>query len=286
MNSQRIAVITDSGTDTPAQFAREHDVRIVPLRINFSDGSSYESGVTITGAQLIERLQHEIPTTSLPSPATIRQTFDRAKEDGYEGAVFVSISSGLSATNNTARMVAEQMENFPVVVIDTKSIGIGAGMLVMETVREIEAGVPLSNLEATVSLVASRSSIFFSVKSLDYLRAGGRISEAVYRIGSVLNIKPVITCNEEGRYVVAKKSRGWERSIDTQVSLIEQEARKYNKVRIALCCSDACQMFDELEAKVSRQVDNAVEFVRSGVSPDLLVHTGPYLVGIGIQPVA
>lgn len=285
LNSQRIAVITDTGTDTPAEFAREHDVRIVPLRINFSDGSTFESGVTITPSQLIERMREEIPTTSLPSPATIRREFDRAREDGYVGAVFVAISSGLSATCDTVRMVAEQLHDFPVEVVDTKSIGIAAGLVVMEAVRMVEGGIPLQRLGALLELVATRNAVFFSVRSLDYLRKGGRISAAVYRIGTTLNIKPVITCNEDGAYVIARKARGWERSLDTEVSLVEEQARKYDKVRIAICCSDTCDVFDEMRERVLAQVDNAVEVIRSGISADLLVHTGPDIVGIAIQGV-
>ncbi len=285
MNSQRIAVITDTGADTPADFAREHDVRIVPLCINFSDGSTYKSGVTITPEQLIERMATEIPSTSLPSPETIRREFDRARDDGYVAAVFVSISAGLSATCDTVRMVADQLDGFPVEVVDTRSIGIGAGIVVMEAVRMVEAGITLQHLGAMLELVARKNSVFFSVKSLEYLRKGGRISAAVYRLGSALNIKPVITCNARGTYVVARKARGWERAISAQISLVEERARQYDKVRVAICCSSACDMFDELEERVLAQVDNAVEVIRSGVSAELLVHTGPEIVGICIQGV-
>ena len=136
MNEQRIAVITDTGTDTPAEFAREHDVRIVPLRIIFSDGSTYESGVTITPEELVARLPKEIPTTSLPSPEVIKATFEKARADGYTSAVFVSISSGLSATCQTVRMVADELEDFPVTVVDTLSIGVAQ-------LRVDESGVSL-----------------------------------------------------------------------------------------------------------------------------------------------
>ena len=143
MNDQRIAIITDSGTDTPADFVAAHDVRVIPLRINYSDGSSYENGVDITTEDVVRRFDEEIPTTSLPSPMKIQQTFEQARRDGYAGAVVVTISSGLSATYETVSMVARQMEDFPVVTVDTKSIGIAAGMVVMEAVRQVaEARLP------------------------------------------------------------------------------------------------------------------------------------------------
>lgn len=284
MNDQRIAVLTDTGSDCPAEFAAAHDVRVVPLRINYSDGSSYESDVDITTDEVVERFEQEVPKTSLPSPERIADEFARAKADGYKAAVFVSISSGLSATCDTVRMVARTMEDFPVVVVDTLSIGVAAGLVVMEAVRQVEEGVPLSDLEQTLGMVARNTNVFFTVRGLEYLRRGGRITETIYRLGSVLNIKPVLTCDEEGHYVIAKKARGWDRALDTELKLIEGLAAKYPKVRLAVSCTSACaDLYDRMESALRERVGNAIEVVRSDISPALLVHTGPNLVGVAVQ---
>ena len=283
MNDQCIAIITDSGTDTPADFVAEHDVRVIPLRINYSDGSSYENGVDITTEDVVRRFDAEIPSTSLPSPMKIQQTFEQAKRDGYVGAVVVTISSGLSATHETVSMVARQMEDFPVVVVDTKSIGIAAGFVVMEAVRQVEAGTPLERLGSVLTAASERVRVFFSVQKLDFLRKGGRISEAVYRVGSVLNIKPVLTCDErEGKYVIEKKPRGWQKALNTQIELIAEQAARWDKVRVAVCTFDP-SLREELAARVRERVTNTVEFITCGISADLLVHTGPTLVGMGVM---
>ena len=278
MNKQRIVVITDSGTDTPADFVAAHDIRVVPLRINYSDGSTYENGVDITAEEVVERFAEEIPTTSLPSPMKIRETFERAKRDGYKGAVVVTISSGLSATFETIGMVARQMEDFPVVMVDTKSIGIAAGFVVMEAVRQIEAGMPLESLGSVLAAVSERVRVFFSVQKLDFLRKGGRISEAVYRVGSVLNIKPVLTCSPEGKYVIEKKARG----LDTQIALVAEQAARWQQVRLAVCTYDPA-LREELVPRLRERIGNAVEILQTGLSADLLVHTGPTLVGMGVM---
>lgn len=286
MNEQRIAVITDSGTDTPADFVAAHDVRVIPLRINYSDGSSYENGVDITTEDVVRRFDEEIPSTSLPSPMKIRDTFEQARRDGYVGAVVVTISSGLSATNETMNMVARQMEDFPVVVVDTKSIGVAAGLVVMEAVRQVEAGMPLDRIGSVLGALSERTRVYFSVQKLDFLRKGGRISEAVYRVGSVLNIKPVLMCDErEGKYVIAKKARGWSRALDTQVKLLVENAARWGRVRLAVCTYDP-SLRDELVARVREHVGavaEIVELVSCGISADLLVHTGPTLVGMAVQ---
>ena len=281
MNEQRIAIITDSGTDTPADFVAAHDVRVVPLRINYSDGSTYENGVDITAEEVVERFAEEIPTTSLPSPMKIRDTLEQARRDGYVGAVVVTISSGLSATFETIGMVARQMDDFPVVMVDTKSIGIAAGFVVMEAVRQIEAGMPLERLDSVLAAVSERVRVFFSVQKLDFLRKGGRISEAVYRVGSVLNIKPVLTCSPEGKYVIEKKARGWQRALDTQIALVAEQAARWQKVRLAVCTYDPA-LREELVPRLRERIGNAVEILQTGLSADLLVHTGPTLVGMGV----
>ena len=282
MNEQRIAIVTDSGTDTPADFAAAHDIRVIPLRINYSDGSTYENGVDITAQEVVERFAEEIPTTSLPSPMKIRDTLEQARRDGYVGAVVVTISSGLSATFETIGMVARQMEDFPVVMVDTKSIGIAAGFVVMEAARQIEAGMPLERLGSVLTAVSERVRVFFSVQKLDFLRKGGRISEAVYRVGSVLNIKPVLTCSPEGKYVIEKKARGWQRALDTQIALVAEQAARWQKVRLAVCTYDPA-LREELVPRLRERIGNAVEILQTGLSADLLVHTGPTLVGMGVM---
>lgn len=283
MNSQRIAIITDSGTDTPRAFAAEHDVRIVPLIINYQDGS-YRAGVDITTEEVVRRFEHEIPTTSLPTPEAIRQAFEEARADGYEKAVFVTISSGLSATNQTVHLVARDLDNFPVAIVDTKSIGIGAGVTTMAAVRLVEDGVPFEELEGRLTSLAEKSTVLFCVKDLIYLRKGGRISEAVYRLGSMLNIKPIIYCDAEGYYKPLKKARGWDKALDLEVATIAELASKYDDVIVAICCSDAENLFDQLETKLRAKVPNISTLLKSGISPDLVVHTGPNLVGIAVQP--
>ena len=282
MNEQRIAIVTDSGTDTPADFAAAHDIRVIPLRINYSDGSTYENGVDITAQEVVERFAEEIPTTSLPSPMKIRDTLEQARRDGYVGAVVVTISSGLSATFETIGMVARQMEDFPVVMVDTKSIGIAAGFVVMEAARQIEAGMPLERLGSVLAAVSERVRVFFSVQKLDFLRKGGRISEAVYRVGSVLNIKPVLTCSPEGKYVIEKKARGWQRALDTQIALVAEQAARWQQVRLAVCTYDPA-LREELVPRLRERIGNAVEILQTGLSADLLVHTGPTLVGMGVM---
>lgn len=283
MNEQKIAVLTDSGTNTPLDFAAAHDVKIVPLVINFSDGT-YHTDVDITTEDVVRRLPEEIPSTSLPSPSTLLDILERCRAEGYEKAVFVTISSGLSSTNETVHLVANQIENFPVAVIDTKSIGVAAGLVTMNAALMVEAGVPFEELEHRLTELSEETLVLFCVNELVYLRKGGRISETVYRLGSALNIKPVFDCDGDGRYRIVKKSRGLAKAISAIEDLIVTRSRAYDAVTLAICSADPHAPVDTWERNLRQRVPNEIGLLRSGITADLIVHTGPTLVGMAVQP--
>ena len=283
MNDQRIAILTDTGTNVPADFAAAHDVRNVSLVVNYSDGS-FRSGVDITTDEVIDRFETEIPTTSLPSPSDIQDALEAARADGYERAVFVTISSGLSATNQTVELVASQMEGFPVTVVDTKSIGVAAGLVVMAATEMVEAGVPFDELGPRLADLSEHTRVYFTVRELKYLRHGGRINEATYRLGSALNIKPVFFCDEQGKYATVKKARGWEKALSAELSFVQEQAKRYEKVICAVCCTKAEDRLEELSERIRETIPNVADIVTSGISPDLIVHTGASLVGMAVQP--
>ncbi len=283
MNEQRIAILTDSGTNTPLEFAREHDITIVPLVINFSDGT-YHTDVDITTEDVVARLPEEIPSTSLPSPTTLLAALEECRARGYEKAIFVTISSGLSATNQTVHLVASQIEDFPVAVIDTKSIGVAAGLVTMNAALMVEAGVPFEEAERRLNELSENTLVLFCVDELVYLRKGGRISEAVYRLGSALNIKPVFDCDSEGRYRIVKKSRGLQKAIRAIEDLITERAKRYDRVTLAICSANPSAPVDTYERNLLERVPNEVGLIRSGITADLIVHTGPSLLGMAVQP--
>lgn len=283
MNDQRIAILTDTGTNVPADFAAAHDVRNVSLVVNYSDGS-FRSGIDITTDEVIDRFETEIPTTSLPSPSDIQAALEAARADGYERAVFVTISSGLSATNQTVELVASQMEGFPVTVVDTKSIGVAAGLVVMAATEMVEAGVPFDELGPRLADLSEHTRVYFTVRELKYLRHGGRINEATYRLGSALNIKPVFFCDEHGKYATVKKARGWEKALSAELSFVQEQAKRYEKVICAVCCTKAEDRLEELSERIRETIPNVADIVTSGISPDLIVHTGASLVGMAVQP--
>ena len=195
MSSQRIAVVTDSCTDVPKDLLEKYGIYVLPVIVQYSDRSYYDR-VDITEQEVYARLEQEVPTTSLPEPEMILNTFDRIADDGYDAAVVVTMSSGLSGTFNAVRLLAEEYDRLDIRMLDTKNIGIGAGFSVIAAAEQVAAGGDMDQILKNVRETIGHTKIFFSLKTLEYLREGGRIGLVTGIIGSVLNIKPIISCNE------------------------------------------------------------------------------------------
>ena len=113
MNKEKIALLVDSGTDVPEALVKQYGMYVLPLQIIYPE-KTYTDKVDITPEEVYQRLEKEIPSTSLPDGATIQAIFDKIKEAGYEKVLAVTISSGLSGTYNVVRLLGEQTEGLDV----------------------------------------------------------------------------------------------------------------------------------------------------------------------------
>lgn len=284
MNKEKIAVLTDSGSDVPEAVRQKYDVKVIPLKIIFEDGE-YVDKVNITAEEVYERMDKEIPKTSLPDGEMIREILDGIKAEGYEKVLAITISSGLSGTNNMIRIVAEQYEGLDIFVLDTKNIGIGSGFTVAEAARLVDQEMRWDVLKEKLQQDIEKAKVFFHVPTLEYLQKGGRIGLVQSVLGSMMNLKPIITCNEDGIYHTVAKVRGKAKSVSKTVQLVEEfaaDAKRYN-LAIAYGGKTALEEAEAIRLELKEKLPNFEEFFFDQVSPALGVHTGPGLIGIGVQ---
>ncbi|MCI9467897.1 MAG: DegV family protein [Oscillospiraceae bacterium] len=284
MSTKKIAVVTDSCTDVPKDFIEKYGIYVLPVIVQYSD-RAYLDRVEITEADVYQRLAQEVPTTSLPTPEQIVRLFDQIVADGYDTAVVVTMSSGLSGTHNAIRLMAEEYTGLDVHMMDTKNIGIGAGFGVMAAAELVTGGAPLEEVLAGTQDSINHTKIFFSLKTLEYLRKGGRIGLVTGIIGNVLNLKPIISCNEDGIYYNVKVARGEKQSLKELLRLAKEYAAQYDAYNVAVCDGDAPEEAEALLKTIREHFPNAKNVYHTHVSPALVVHTGPGLIGIGIQKI-
>lgn len=284
MNKQKIAVLTDSGSDVPQKLVEEYNIKVIPLKIIFQDGE-YIDKVTISADEVYSKMKTEIPTTSLPGADDIKQMLDEIKEEGYEKFFAVTISSGLSGTYNMVRLVAEEYDGLDIFVVDTKNIGIGSGFTAIEAARLAEKNVEWENAKERLKRMVDRAKVFFHVPTLEYLQKGGRIGLVTSVVGSLLNLKPIISCNDEGIYYTVAKVRGKKKSIEKTVQLAQDFAGQSGKYNLALVFGgeSAISEAEKIKEELMKRLPNFKDVFFGQVSPALGVHTGPGLIGVGVQ---
>ena len=225
MNPQKIALLTDSCADIPAELCRQYDIFVLPLRLLFSDGE-YLDGQTITADEVYERLPHEIPTTSLPAGQSVEQIFNQMIAAGYEKVLAVHLSAGLSGTYNLVRLMGEDCEALEVRAFDSVSGSLGIGLTLIQAARMIEQGCTWEQLLQAVPQMLAGTKVFFCVDTLEYLQKGGRIGKITAVAGSLLQIKPIITFAPTGELINVAKGRGRKAALDKLMALFRESCPK------------------------------------------------------------
>jgi DegV family protein with EDD domain len=282
MTAEKIAILVDSGCDVPSEYREKYRMYMAPLTIIYKD-AEYRDGVDIDPKTVFERFAEEIPTTSLPSPATVTELFKQIKADGYEKVVVVAISSGLSGTFDMLRSFGPEPEGLKAYYVDTKNIGIGSGLTAIRAGELIEAGLPFEEVCRQTELAAKNTKVFFCVATLEYLLKGGRIGLVSGMVGMLLDVKPVISCNEDGIYYTVAKARGREKSLRLALEKAVEFAAGSEEYSIAVVQGAAETEATALMAAMKERLPEYRYAIEEQLTPVLVVHTGPGLIGIGVQ---
>lgn len=282
MNNEKIAILVDSGSDVPIELVEKYNMYVAPLNIIYKD-QEYADGIDITTKEVLDRLDEEIPSTSLPTGEAIQDLFDQIKSDGYEKVLAVTLSSGLSGTYNIIRLLASQQKNLEVFVLDTKNISIASGFNAIQAAEYINEGMDWATLIETVSKNIKNTKVFFTVSTLEYLRAGGRIGLVASLLGSQLKIRPIISCNEEGIYYSVTKVRGQNRSINKALELAVEYIDDSENYNLGVVHGAVEEEAREIKNRLISKLPDSKVVVEGQISPVLSVHTGPGSIGIVVQ---
>lgn len=283
MNIQKTAILVDSGTDIPQEYIDKYSIYVVPLMVVYSN-KAFRDGIDITPQQVYNRLKFEIPRTSMPNIGAIREKLAEIQKAGYKKVLLISISSGLSGTNHLMKIAAKQFPNLDCRVIDTKNIGIAAGMTAILAAQYLENGMRVETVEKRLKEIIPKTKVYFCVNTLEYLRKGGRISLFASMTGEMLGVKPIISCDEKGMYYMVKKVRGRVQSIKGAIEMACKQLKDCRNYNIAVAHGNATQEAEEVLQTVKKLLPQAKNIFTCQISPSLVVHTGPGLVGIAVQP--
>lgn len=277
---EKIALVCDSGCDLTQDVIKEYNINVLPLRIIYKD-REYLDRVTITPEEIYRNIEKEIPTTSLPSVKDMDDLFARLKAENYTHVLCICLSSGLSGTFNALSMVAENYTDMNIHIFDSKILSLSTGNFVIKCGKLIKAGYSFDEIINKLPIMRQNTNLYFIVGTLEYLKKGGRIGKVAGTIGELLNIKPIISVNDDGVYYTHAKARGKKQALTLMLDLIKERALT-GKYSVSIVHGDAEEEALKLIEKI-KEVPNVVVNYFSEISPALFVHTGPGAIGISIE---
>ncbi len=277
-----VAVVTDSSAYLPDGFAARHAVHVVPLHVLIDDRPGRD-GVDIGPAEVAAALtDRRTVTTSRPNPAEFLDIYRRLLDEGADSVVSVHLSRELSGTWDSARLAAQEIGPELVRVVDSRTAVMGLGFAVLRAAAAALDGADGVDVEAAAVTAAERTTTFFVLETLEYLKRGGRIGPAAAFLGTALAVKPVLHV-KDGRIVPLEKVRTTHRALTRLVDLAEQAAAG-TAVELAVHHLAAHERAVELATRLDERISPASGCVVSELGAAIGAHTGPGMLGVVICP--
>ncbi|WP_018586098.1 DegV family protein [Salinispora arenicola] len=277
-----VAVVTDSTAYLPAKLMAIHRLTVVPLTVVLNGAEGLE-GVESFPADATRALsgRRVSVSTSRPAPAQFVRTYRRLLDGGADGIVSVHLSAELSGTVESARLAAADFGG-RVAVVDSRSCGMGTGFPAVAAAEAAAAGVNLTDVRDAAQRAVARTTIYFYVDTLEFLRRGGRINAASALLGTALSVKPIMYM-PDGAIVLRDRVRTVSRGVARLVDLAVEAAGEAD-VDLALHHLAAPQRAEALRVALAvRLGDRLRDTYVSEAGAVVAAHAGPGLAGVVVH---
>lgn len=275
-----IRIVTDTDANLPQEVIEEFRIGVAPIHLIFGDEVLRER-VDISDAESYARMAAapELPKTSQPPASEFLSIYERMlAEDPRATILSIHISSLLSGTVNSARQAAAMYPDADIRIFDTRSASFGQSLMVRHAADMARRGASVDAILERLSQMRDDMRVFFVLETLEYLARGGRIGRAAHLLGTLLDLKPILTVTE-GIIDAHSRHRTRRRALAALRALVMEDARPGPNLHMgvihAVSEEPARQLHDELVASLSPGV-----MLFGELGPGLGVHTGPGALGV------
>lgn len=278
-----IKIIGDSSCDIPRHYEEELNVSLVPLTVDI-DGELYLDRVEITSAEFFEKLQtcKNFPKTSLAGPDMFLEQYRKAKAEGYDTVIAITIASVASGTHQAAKIAAEMMKEeapeLDITVVDSQVLSYVTGLLIIESATLAKKGASKQEILDRIRYIQLHFDVYFTLDSLEYLKKGGRISATKAALGTMLDLKPILTL-KDGLVVQVENVRGEKKAMSRIVELIAQRKGEAPLEWVSIGHGTVTGKVEFL-AKKLESVMGITEYKTFEVGVVIGAHTGPGLSAV------
>jgi len=284
----KIKLITDSSSDLPLSFVKGNIDNLLvlgmPITINGEEHID-DLGETLSHDYFYEQLSKgSMPKTSQVNVTTFHEAFLAAHHEGFE-VLYIGLSSGLSGTFNSAKlameMVLEEEPTAKIVVMDSLAASIGLGAIVFDALSWINEGRTLENICQRVDQIKLNANHWFAVDDLMHLKNGGRIPTAIAVVGTMLNVKPILTMNHEGKLESYSSVRGKKKAFKYLITKVCENLSSKETI-ILVGHANTLEDADTLVNALREQgIENPI--LETCLSATIASHVGPGMLAIAFM---
>jgi DegV family protein with EDD domain len=272
-----VKIVTDSTCDLPENVIQELGITVIPLYINLFD-KGYLDGVEISRQDFYTNLpDYEVhPTTGIPGLNSFMQAYEALFNNGASEILSIHISESLSGTVGVAQTAADQFEKIPITVRDSEQLSLGTGFQVETAALLANEGKTMDQILAVLDDIMPRTFVTAGLQTLDFLRRSGRMNAFMAGLGSLLQLKPILTMKNglPGSERVRTASKA-------EARLIEMLEQHQPIERFALLHTSAPREADAFFSKIRDLIPKS-EVYSMDITPVIGAHIGPGAIGYAI----
>lgn len=281
---RKIAIITDTASDLNEADIQKYDIKMLHYQIVYKD-KTYKDQLEITSKEVLDGMEREVPSTSLPSLEEMHEVFKEIQEEGYKEVLVVTLSSGLSGCYNAVNMVKEEFEELNITVYDSKTISVAEGALAIQAAKMADEGASMDKIVEALDIMRANQHTLFIVDTLKYLVLGGRIGHVSATVGKLLNLKPIIKVGDDGKYTTVSKVRGQAKAINSFVDMFREITSDGRAYKLYFSHADGEMIKEKIKDSIKELGISITIETENWISPVACVHCGPGYVGMLIQKI-
>ena len=277
----KISVITDTDSSLPAEMAAAYNILQVPISIHLDDSLS-GTDLTIDNAALFKKVDEvgKLPSTAAPNPAQFVEYFKRVfDEQKADTLVYFAISSEMSATIKSAQIAAEELKNLDIRVIDSNTLSMAQGYMVLAAAEAASQGAPIEAVIQMAEDVRGRTYLYGALSTLKYLSMSGRVSHVAAGMAGMLNIKPILSV-QNGKLAMLEKVRTRSKSWARMIELVRADIGAHAIQKACILHVNDAKSAEVFEKILRDSLACPAELPLVDINPGLSVHTGAGLVGV------
>jgi len=221
----KTAIVTDSTSDIPADILEKNNIFQIPVDLTLA-GQTYLDGFDLSRNDFYNRLPtlKKLPTTAAPSSGRFQRLYEQIFDEGYTNIISIHAASALSGIYNAARLASQEFEQI-IKVIDSEQLSLGLGFQAIHAAKMVQNSMPLNQILNAIQSIKTKVYVFALLDTFEYIHRSGRVSWAKARLGSLLNIKPIVELKNGQVY-----DRGLARTRSKGIRFLGETIRKLGKL--------------------------------------------------------